>query len=282
VRHVVGRGHEACPAAGQPPLVIFDLDGVIYRGDTVLPYAADAVATLRRRGATVFYLTNNSTRTRESYSRKLTEMGIPTHPNEIMTSAYATALYFLENHLDGTTAYVIGEEGLVDELTRAGVRVLRGDENGPVESVVVGLDREFTYRKLLRAQQAILAGARFIATNGDLTFPVEEGKVIPGGGSLIAAVQAATSKAPLMIGKPESYAVERILQITGASPERTFMVGDRMDTDILAGRRMGLHTVLVLTGVTRAEDVESAPEEMRPEIVLPDLARLPEVVCTAP
>jgi 4-nitrophenyl phosphatase len=263
-------------------LFIFDLDGVIYRGDTVLPFATDVISALRRSGATLFFLTNNSTRTRESYSRKLGEMGIPTTPEEIMTSAYATALYFLENRLGGTAAYVIGEEGLVDELSRAGVRVVHGERNGHVDSVVVGLDREFTYRKLLAAQQAILAGARFIATNGDLTFPVEEGRVIPGGGSLVAAVQAATSLAPLVIGKPESYAVEKILQITGASPDHTYMVGDRMDTDILAGRRMGLHTVLVLTGVSRAEDVESAPAEMRPEIVLPDLSRLPEVSCTAP
>lgn len=280
---VVGRGPDASPPAGQPRLFIFDLDGVIYRGDSVLPFATDAVAALRRSGATVVFFTNNSTRTRESYSRKLGAMGIPAGPDEIMTSAYATALYFLENRLAGTTAYVIGEEGVVSELSRAGVRVVQGEQqNGHIDSVVVGLDREFSYRKLLAAQQAILAGARFIATNGDLTFPVEEGKVIPGGGSLVAAVQAATAATPLVIGKPENYAIDKILQITGASPEYTYMVGDRMDTDILAGRRMGLHTVLVLTGVSQAEDVESAPAEMRPEIVLPDLSRLPEVLCIAP
>ncbi|MBI3947806.1 MAG: HAD-IIA family hydrolase [Armatimonadetes bacterium] len=261
----------------RPGVYIFDLDGVIYRGDAVLPFAADAVARLRAAGATPFFLTNNATRTRGSFARKLATMGIPTAPDEIMTSAYATALYFREQGLGGTTAYVVGEEGIRTELASVGVRVLAdGCDDGRAESVVVGLDRDFTYHKLYCAQQAILAGARFIATNGDLTYPVEGGRVIPGGGALVAAVRAATSVEPILIGKPELYALRKILEITGAAPGETTLVGDRLDTDILAGRRIGMRTVLVLTGVTTAAEAERAPADARPDVVIPDLSHLPE------
>ncbi len=261
--------------SNHPGLYIFDLDGVIYRGDSVLPFAADALAALRGAGASIFFLTNNSTQTRESFRAKIEGMGIPVLPGEIMTSAYAAALYFQEQHLAGATAYVVGEEGVVDELSRVGVRVQQGeDREGPTDAVVVGLDREFTYRKLWHAQQAILAGALFIATNGDLTYPVEGGQLIPGGGSLVAAVQAASGVEPTVIGKPESYALLKILDLAGATPAETTMVGDRLDTDILAGRRMGFRTVLVLTGVTGQDDVDNAPPEMRPDNVIPDLSYL--------
>ncbi|MDH7568221.1 MAG: phosphoglycolate/pyridoxal phosphate family phosphatase [Armatimonadota bacterium] len=262
----------------QHTLFIFDLDGVIYRGDSVLPYAADAIAALRAAGVSPFFFTNNSTRTRESYARKLSAMGIPARVEEIMTSAYATALYFQEQGLSGSAAYVVGEEGIVDELSRVGVRVVLGEDIEDVQSVVVGLDREFTYHKLLLAQQAIRRGARFIATNGDLTFPIENGKVIPGGGSLVAAVQAASGKTPVVIGKPELYALHKILELTGRQPCETTLVGDRLDTDVLGGRRVGFRTVLVLTGVTTAEEAAQAPAEMRPDRVLSNLSRLPELL----
>ncbi|NLC56879.1 MAG: HAD-IIA family hydrolase [Armatimonadetes bacterium] len=267
-------GSASASPAEQPRLFIFDLDGVIYRGDTVLPYAAATIRTLQQTGATVFYLTNNSTRTRESYAQKLAGMGIPAPIEQIMTSSYAAALYFSEEGLSGTRAYVVGEEGIVDELSRVGVRVVQGVDEQRVESVVVGLDREFSYRKLCAAQQAILNGARFIATNTDKTFPVEGGKLIPGGGALVAAVQACTGIEPTVIGKPEVYALRKITEITGIPPQQTVIVGDRLDTDILAGRRMNYQTVLVLTGVCTQEAVEQAAAEYLPDHVLPDLSGL--------
>lgn len=258
----------------RPGLFIFDLDGVIYRGDTVLPFAADTLATLRAAGDTVFFLTNNSTRTRDSYARKLQGMGIAATADEVMTSAHATALYFQEHGLTGATAYVIGEVGIIDELTRVGAQVVEGDPDTRVDCVVVGLDRDFTYHKLQQAQQAIQAGARFIATNTDRTFPVEGGRIIPGGGSLVAAVEAATGVAPLVIGKPEQFSLRKILEITGKTPENAVVIGDRLDTDVLAGRRMGMRTVLVLTGVTTERDIIEAPVEMRPNHVIADLSCL--------
>jgi 4-nitrophenyl phosphatase len=231
-------GPASGPSAKRPGLFIFDLDGVIYRGDIVLPFATDAINALSRAGATIFYLTNNSTRTRESYARKLTEMGIPTTVECVMTSAYATALYFKEQGWSAATAYVVGEEGIVDELSRIGVRVRQDVADGPADAVVVGMDRQFSYGKLRAAQQAICAGARFIATNGDLTFPVEGGRIVPGGGALVAAVQACTAVQPRVIGKPELYSLEKILEITGATRAETTLIGDRLDTDVLAGRRV--------------------------------------------
>lgn len=271
-------GSASATAAERPTLVIFDLDGVIYRGDAVLPFAVDAFRSLQDAGVQVFFLTNNSTRTRESYAQKLGSMGIPASPDQIMTSAYATALYFREQGLSGTCAYVVGEEGLVDELSRAGVLVLGGENSEGAQSVVVGLDRRFTYGKLLAAQQAILGGARFIATNTDKTFPVEGGRLIPGGGALVAAVQACTDVEPTVIGKPEVYALRKIGELTGVPASQTMLVGDRLDTDVLAGKRMHFRTALVLTGVCTWEDVQHLPPDHQPDHVLPDLSHLPEIL----
>lgn len=250
---------------------IFDLDGVIYRGNEPQPDAIETVARLRSSGDSVFFLTNNSTQTRQQYADKLTGMGIPTIPDDIMTSACAAALYLAETGGRGKRAYVVGEEGIREELKAVGIQVV---EQEPADYVVVGIDRLFTYQKLLNAQQAILHGAQFIATNRDVTYPLEEGRVIPGGGSIVAAVEAATGKTPILIGKPEIYSVKMVLEKAGSRPEDAVVIGDRLDTDILAGRRAGTRTVLVLTGVSTREDAESAPLEMRPDRVIERLGEL--------
>lgn len=250
---------------------IFDLDGVIYRGNEPQPEASETVARLRSNGDLVFFLTNNSTQTRQQYSDKLAEMCIPAPPDDIMTSGFATALYLAETGGCGKRAYVVGEEGVCEELNALGIRVV---EEKPADYVVVGLDRHFTYEKLLRAQQAILHGAEFFATNRDVTYPLEEGLVIPGGGSIVAAIEAASGTIPRLIGKPEIYSVRMILEKAGARPEEAVVVGDRLDTDILAGRRAGAHTVLVLSGVSTRKDAESAPPEMRPDVIIERLGEL--------
>jgi HAD superfamily hydrolase (TIGR01457 family) len=250
---------------------IFDLDGVIYRGSEPQPEAKETVARLRSNGDLVFFLTNNSTQTRQQYSEKLSGMGIPTPPDDIMTSGCATALYLAESGGSGKRAYVVGEEGVREELKAVGIHVV---EEEPADYVVVGLDRQFTYEKLLRAQQAILHGTQFIATNRDVTYPLEEGLVIPGGGSIVAAIEAASGTIPRVIGKPEIYSVRMILEKAGARTEDAVVVGDRLDTDILAGRRAGTQTVLVLSGVSTREDAESAPPEMHPDVIIERLGEL--------
>ncbi len=207
-------------SSDRPHLWILDLDGVVYRGKERQPYARELILHLRSSGSIVRFLTNKAAHSRDEYSRVLTSMGIPTSPEEVMTSGYATALYLASEDAAGKTVYRIGEQGIDSELELAGVRVLK-DGDAPdahVDYVVVGMDRRFNYDKLARAQKAILAGARFIATNEDPTLPIEGGAVLPGAGCMVAAVRAATSVEPLVIGKPETYSVEKLLESTGTPP----------------------------------------------------------------
>jgi len=146
--------------------------------------------------------------------------------------------------------------------------------------VVVGLDRQFTYDKLQRAHREVVAGAEFVATNRDPTFPLEQGVEIPGGGSIVAAIETAVGRAPFLVGKPQTYALERILALAGATRGDGMMVGDRTDTDILVGRRLGLPTVLTLTGVMTREQGLTAPEEQRPDFIVETLEELPAVIET--
>lgn len=255
---------------------IFDLDGVVYRGDEPQPHAKETISTLRTRGHIVRFLTNNSSLTRAAYADKLGRLGIPASTDEIMTSSYAAALYFVESRAIGRTVYLIGQDGLVQELEAVGMRIVRNsdDPDADIDYVVVGIDRGFTYDKLARAQSAILAGAKFIATNEDLTFPAEGGRILPGNGSLVAAVRAATSAEPFVVGKPHDYALRKILELTGAPRERAVIVGDNLETDIVVGNRAGIHTVLVLTGLTTREQAEAATGDMKPELVVETLAEL--------
>ncbi len=257
--------------------VILDLDGVIYRGHTAIPGARETTAWLTQNCYQVYYFTNNSTKTRESYVELLAGYGIAADFNHIVTSASLTAQYFSDNGLLPATALVVGEGGLADELRSVGLRVVRRRGKRPVDFVVVGMDRKFTYRKLHEAQQAIRRGAKFIATNRDATYPVED-NVIPGGGSIVAAVATAAEQEPLLIGKPSPRAGELIIHHAGVSANQALMAGDRLETDIEMGRRAGLWTCLVLTGISRAEEVPSLPEERRPHWIIEGIAQLPELL----
>ena len=257
--------------------VLFDLDGVIYRGKTVLPHATETVAWARHRGLAVRFLTNNSTVTRDEYSRRLGEFGIPTPPQQVMTSAYATALYLKSRGDDGATVLVVGEGGLRDEITAVGLHVVLPPAGDGVRYVVVGMDRAFNYASLHTAMSAIRSGAEFIASNRDPTFPVENG-LLPGGGTIVAAIESAVGFAPLLIGKPETRMVELVLADVKCKPAQALIVGDRLDTDIKTGRAAGIHTALVLTGISSADDARRASEEMKPEWVIETLAQLPPLI----
>ncbi|MGC8861283.1 MAG: HAD-IIA family hydrolase [Armatimonadota bacterium] len=259
-----------------PLLWILDLDGVVYRGSERQPYAREFILHLRSNGRVVRFLTNKAAHSRDDYARLLTSMGIPTAPEDVMTSGYATALYLAEQGASGKTVYRIGEGGIDRELQSVGIRVLKDGDcpDAHIDYVVVGMDRSFNYQKLARAQKAILDGARFIATNEDPTLPVEDGAVLPGAGCMVAAVRTATSVEPVVIGKPETYSIHKILQSTGIPPERTVVIGDRLDTDILAGNRAGAQTVLALTGVTSREQAEAAQGEMKPGRIVQTLAEM--------
>ncbi|MGO8672317.1 MAG: HAD-IIA family hydrolase [Capsulimonadaceae bacterium] len=260
-------------------IYVFDLDGVLYLGDSPIPHAADAVRRLESDGHRVYFLTNNSGQTRAAYQTKLRSVnGLDVPLSRIFTSAYATALFLQQLDPKNGIAFVIGEAGLAADLeTVGGLKVVTAPgivDSGTIDYVVVGIDRKFTYDKLRFAHEAIVRGhARFIATNRDATYPMEEGP-IPGAGSIVASVATAVGAEPIAIGKPEPHAYEAILREAGVVAADCTMVGDRLDTDILGGRRAGGRTVLVLTGVSSRETVENAPKEWQPDIVLENLSTL--------
>ncbi len=249
---------------------IFDLDGCIHRGERVVEGAADVIARLRQGGRRVIFITNNATRTPGEYAERLGRMGIEADAGEFITSAVATAEYM--KGLSRGGCYVVGAAAISPELTRAGFTVLEEGGAGEAEYVVCGLDMDFSYRKLAAACFAIQGGAKFIATNRDPRLPVEGG-YLPGAGSIVAAISAATGKRPVVIGKPSRRIMEVALRRFGLTREETAIVGDSLDTDIKAGRNAGVFTVLVLTGVTSKEDV-CRRGDIRPDLVVESVADL--------
>ena len=244
----------------KPTAYILDLDGVVYRGRTVIPGACESIDRLRRSGPRVVFLTNNATRTRGSIARRLVDMGIPCSAGDVISSAYAASVYIKETY-GSSTIYPVGEQGLVEELERAGHTVNEQD----ADYVVAGLDRKFTYEKLTLALDMLMNGAGFIATNDDAMLPTEHG-FLPGAGSMVAAIQAASDVVPDVIGKPNKPIMDVLLKEYGLKSEECVMVGDRLETDILAGIRAGMRTVLVLTGASGKQDIESSG--IRPDTVL--------------
>ncbi|MEA1964560.1 MAG: HAD-IIA family hydrolase [Candidatus Aerophobetes bacterium] len=258
-------------------LYIFDLDGVIYRGgEKLLPGAEQALSFLKERGEEICFLSNNSTLSRSGYVKRFTRLGIRTHPVNFFPSSYLAAIYFTENEeRKNGKVLVIGEEGLFEELKEAKVKITSNPEEASY--VVAGMDWKFNFEKLCLAHKAILKGAKFIATNIDLTFPVEEG-TLPGAGAIIKAIEASTGKSPLLLGKPETFGIETVMKKRGYSPEDTILIGDRLETDILAGKRAGAVTVLVLSGITRREDLKKAPPSHQPDYIISSLREFPSLI----
>jgi len=255
-------------------VVVFDMDGVLWTMEEPLPHAAEAVARCRHAGCAVCFLTNNSSQTRAAYVAKLGRFGIPANEDEVVTSAYATAT-ILAAEKPGATVVMIGEDGLRQELESAGLLIVPYREGDRVDYVVVGWDRGLTYDKLAQAHAAIVrGGARFVATNRDVTYPAEGGRTLPGGGSIVAAVEASTGVTPRTIGKPEPHTLQWILDTAKCPPDQCLVVGDRLDTDIALGRKLGTQTALVLTGVSTRAEAESAPLDRRPDYIWPDLSAL--------
>ncbi len=224
---------------------VFDMDGVIYRGNRVLPCAVAFIRRLRAEHVPFLFLTNNSTTPPRDVAERLTGMGIDATPADIMTSAEATAAYLAEQR-PGCRVLVVGEAGIRSALTAAGFTLTA--DHRTADAVVVGMDREATYALLKAASLAIQAGALFLATNRDASLPSEEG-LIPGAGSLVGMLEIASGRPAVSMGKPEPAIFRQALARLGASVETTACVGDRPETDILGGQAAGLLTVAVLTGV---------------------------------
>lgn len=250
---------------------VFDMDGVLYRGNEPLAGVSEILDALAIRDRRVMLATNNSMSTPESYVAKLAKMGIEVPAEAILTSALATRDFLLETMPADAGIFVIGMPALREQLfAGTSFRPIQFGEEQP-DAVVTGLDVGFTYDKLREGAAAIRGGARFIATNADATLPTERG-LVPGAGSIVAAIATASGQTPLVIGKPETPLLVQSLHRMDVPAAEAVMIGDRLDTDVLAGHRAGMLTVLVLTGVSTREDLVQAA--VRPDIVVSDLPTL--------
>ncbi|MGQ9615869.1 MAG: TIGR01457 family HAD-type hydrolase [Spirochaetota bacterium] len=232
---------------------IMDMDGVIYSGNKLIEGAREFIDFLDEQSYRYLFLTNNSMHTPADLSRKLASMGIDTPAERIFTSAIATAM-FLNRQKRYGTAFVIGDVGLYNALHDIGYHIT---EINP-EYVIVGETRSFSYEMIEKACNFIIQGAKFIGTNPDITGPRELG-IVPAAGALTAPIERVTGKKPYFIGKPNPLMMRTALRKLGSHSENTIIIGDRMDTDIVAGIETGLETILVLSGVTRREDVKRYP-----------------------
>ena len=260
-------------------LAIFDLDGVVYSGISLIPNMDKNIKVLKENSIKVVYNSNNSTITRQMFVDRLKKLGIPSKISDFYTSAFITAAEITKIK-ENSKIYVIGEIGIREELKALGHDVLRNvNDFNEIDFVIVGLDMKINYKKIATAQRCILEGkAQFYATNPDTTYPWADG-LWPGAGVMVNAVQTCTGKAPVKIfGKPEPHGLKLILGDTKISPKNTWMFGDRLDTDILAGKRAGIMTACVLTGVTSREMIKSIEkgdglekEDLRPDLVINSL-----------
>ena len=243
---------------------LIDMDGVLVSGNTLIPGAERFIQRLRQRGAKFLLLTNNPRHTPRDLAFKLQNIGLDIDSTNIFNSAMATA-HFLQAQRPGGTAFVIGESGLTSALHDAGYIIT---EHHP-DYVVLGETLNYSFDQLSKAVQLILAGSRFIATNPDATGPTESG-IVPACGAMAALIEKATGTAPFFIGKPNPLMMRSAMNYLGVHSEDTFMVGDRMDTDMIAGVQSGLGTILVLSGVTKLENVNRFP--YRPNYIVNSVA----------
>ena len=284
------------------PVAIFDMDGVLYRGNVVMPYARETLDRLRTAGWQVFFATNNSTASRGEYVKRLTRLGLGGDEQHVITSAYATAHYLERLHPRPTDVFVIGANGLRDEIRAVGIGVRPAEElpgaHPPTEAaadgvdpgamreylthldlpplpdtVVVGLDLHLTYARLAEAQRAVLGGARFIASNKDRAYPVE-GRLLPGAGSIVKALEVATGQEALCIGKPEPFLFQEAIRRAGDAAGPVVVVGDATEYDIVAAHRVGATGVLITTGLTERSAVGAATGDAVPDHVIGSLEEL--------
>ena len=245
--------------------VICDIDGVVYRGDELLPGSGNALQRLVDAGVQLYFATNNSTKSPEAVAERISAMtGVPIASGSVVTSSEA-AVGMLEE--EEHPVMVLGSDGITTALAQAGMEVT--DDPSEARAVLVGLDWDLSYQRLTRAADAVRAGARFIATNTDPTYPVAGG-LLPGGGAMVAAVQATTGVTPEIAGKPHRP-MRDLLRARGIGA--AWVIGDRVDTDVaLAAAEPDWTSILVLTGVT------SSDEALEADHVVPDLAAAVDLV----
>ncbi|MGI5915069.1 MAG: HAD-IIA family hydrolase [Anaerolineae bacterium] len=232
---------------------LIDMDGVLISGRNIIPGADEFIRRLQERGVEYLVLTNNPMYTPVDLAHRLRLIGLDIPPERIFTSAMATARFLQTQHPEGT-AFVIGESGLTEAVHEAGYVITDHDP----DYVVLGETHTYNLGLITRAIRLVAEGARFIATNPDPTGPSEEG-LVPACGAMAALIEKASGVPPFFIGKPNPLMMRNALNYLGIHSEATVMIGDRMDTDIIAGVESGMETILVLSGVTQRKDVRRYP-----------------------
>ncbi|MBT3390664.1 MAG: HAD-IIA family hydrolase [Chloroflexi bacterium] len=247
--------------------LILDMDGVIWRGQEPIGNLPQIFATIQQRGLGVVMATNNSTKTPVQYIQRMAGYGVSLEPWQVVNSSEATAAYLREKFPAGGAVYIVGEGGLFSTLEAHGFY----HSETEALAVVAGLDKKLSYEKLMQANAFIRAGAIFVGTNPDRTFPTPDGQV-PGAGVMLAAIEAASYVAPLIAGKPQTGMYALALQRLGVSAAETLVVGDRLETDIAGGQNIGAPTALVLSGVTTRAQAEKW--QPAPDLIADDLTAL--------
>ncbi len=245
---------------------VCDMDGVIYHGSRLLEGSKGFVDWLKAQGKRYLFLTNSSARSPRELHQRLSHMGIEVGEDHFITSAMATA-HFIASQCPGGRVYAIGDAGLYQALYEAGLSI---DESKP-DYVVVGETRSYNYEKIEIAIQLVLGGAKLIGTNPDLTGPTERG-IAPACRALIAPIEMSTGRQAYFIGKPNPLIMRHALQLLGCQREETIIIGDRMDTDIIAGIESGIDTALVLSGITRESDLQQYA--YKPHYILKDVSQI--------
>jgi HAD superfamily hydrolase (TIGR01450 family) len=275
-----------------PLLLLVDLDGVVYRGADPVPGVAAVLAARAAAGDDVVYVTNNSMHYRADYVTRLTQLGAPVSADRVVSAPRATALYLREHEPTVQRVLTVGASGLDRELRDVGLDVVTAAyaaermahegldgvaAAGSPDAVVAGVDPQLTYLRIAAAADCVRAGARFIATNRDPVYPTERW-LRPGAGSVIAAIEVASSSRALVIGKPEPLLMEEAARAAGREPTEAIVIGDALTTDIAAARAVGARSVLMLTGVSSRADVEALPEAERPTELAADAGELATIL----
>lgn len=256
--------------------LIIDMDGVLWHGEQPQPGLIDFFQTLREFKIRFILATNNASLTQDQYVLKLAGMGVTVTPNEVLTSAMATAFYLAEHTDPATTrVFVVGEDGATKPLIERGftltglyeIKTKEMPDKG-ADVVVCGKDQTLTWDKLATATLNIRAGAKFIGTNADTTLPTERG-ITHGNGAILAALETATGVSPTIIGKPEPIMYQQAMALLGSDPAETVAIGDRLETDILGAVRTGIRSLMVLSGVSTEEDLKTT--DYQPTWVMPDI-----------
>ena len=256
-------------------LYIFDMDGTIYLGNQVFPFAIRFIKNLRAAGKRVLFFTNNASHSPDFYLNKLTRLGFEPTADEIMTSGDVT-IEFLRRHRTGKSVYLVGTDELVNNFRQKGINLLTGDEE-KADIVITSFDTTLTYKKLDDACRLVRGGAEYLSTHPDFNCPTETG-FIPDSGAIAAFVTASTGKVPTYFGKPYKETVEMICEATGFDRSEMCIFGDRLYTDIAIGKRHGVTAVLVLSGETQPEDVEAAEDQDKPDFVFDSLDNVDQVM----